>query len=259
MNTNGEPIKNWFGFNRRERRSTFILLIIIVVVLGVRYIVPERRVSIEQITDSIFSVENYSLYLENDSSSGKEMHSSYNGNAGRNMWNNRTRDIHIISGEKAAKHLPFSETEQSSFKKSNNNYNNQKAMVDINLSDSAALVLLPGIGPVLSARIIKYRRLLGGFARIEQLKEVYGLPAETYEMIKGRVYADSALISRININSATYKEILRFPYFEKYEVTAILKYRELKGKITGIDDLTDNKLITMEKAVKLWPYLKFEE
>ena len=51
-------------------------------------------------------------------------------------------------------------------------------------------------------------------------------------------------VVRININSADYKDLSRLPYFEKYEVTAILKYRELKGRIEGINDLTDNKLDT---------------
>ena len=97
----------------------------------------------------------------------------------------------------------------------------QKSSIDINGCDSAALVALPGIGPVLSARIIKYRKLLGGFASVEQLKEVYGLPEETYEMIKGRLYADSSGIRKININSSGYKELSRIPYIEKYEVTAI--------------------------------------
>jgi len=78
-------------------------------------------------------------------------------------------------------------------------------------------------------------------------------------MIKERVFADSTVIIRININSAGYKELSRFPYFEKYEITAILKYREIKGRITGINDLTDNKLIAMEKAIKVRPYLKFEQ
>ena len=77
--------------------------------------------------------------------------------------------------------------------------------------------------------------------------------------LKDRFLADSTLITRININSATYKELLRFPYFEKYEVSAILKYRELKGRIKGIQDLTDNKLITVEKARKVGPYLKYDE
>ena len=117
---------------------------------------------------------------------------------------------------------------------------------------------MPGIGPVLSVRIIKYRNLLGGFAKVDQLREVYGLSSETFDLIKGRVYADSAEVVRININEAAYKDLSRLPYFENYEVTAILKYRELKGRIAGMNELTENKLISTEKAVKIRPYISFE-
>ena len=66
-------------------------------------------------------------------------------------------------------------------------------------------------------------------------------------------------IRKININTADYRQLLRFPYFEKYEIAAILKYRELMGKITGMNDLVNNKLIAAEKAGKVMPYLDFED
>ena len=72
------------------------------------------------------------------------------------------------------------------------------------------------------------------------------MPEETFELIKGRVYTDSLSVTQININSAGYKELSHMPYFDKYEVTSILKYWELKGRIYGINDLTANKLITPE-------------
>ena len=62
------------------------------------------------------------------------------------------------------------------------------------------------------------------------MKEVYGLSEETYEMIKDRITADSSFINRININTADYKELSRVRYLDKYEITSILKYRELKGR-----------------------------
>jgi competence protein ComEA len=139
-----------------------------------------------------------------------------------------------------------------------NSYRRQNHLLEINSSDSASFMRLPGIGPVLSARIIKYRRLLGGFARIDQLKEVYGLPSETYDLIKGRLFVDTLVIKKIYVNSAEYKDFSHFPYFEKYEVTAILKFRKLRGRITGISELIDNKLINSEKAQKIRPYLRFE-
>ena len=127
----------------------------------------------------------------------------------------------------------------------------KETYLNLNSCDSASLEALPGIGPVLSARIIKYRNLLGGYVRAEQLKEVYGLTEETFDMISPRVFADSLAVRKIRINEADFKVLIRHPYFSKDEVSAILKYRELKGKISGIGDMTENKLISPETARKI--------
>jgi DNA uptake protein ComE-like DNA-binding protein len=230
MYLNTGPIKNWFGFSRRERRATFILLVIIIIIIGVRYLFPDTMIAIEDFSGINLPGEKNGVFLIKDSSKNGKAISS---------------DRH--EGAKFRKTLYRRKTSSEN-----------KTDIDLNTSDSVLLVTLPGIGPVLSGRIIKYRHLLGGFARVEQLREVYGLAPETYDIIKNRVFADSTKITMISINSAVYKEIIRFPYFEKYEVTSILKYRELKGRITGINDLIDNKLITREKALKVRPYLKFE-
>jgi len=285
MNLNREPIKNWFGFTRRERRSTFIMLLIVILIIVLRYSIPESSIAIEDITSTFSSVENHSELYGQDSLSNGEPFSfdpntasydtlmklglaakeastliSYRNKGGKFRQPSDIKKVYGIGGPKAEKLVHFIVVKKRTLEKVRNpSLPPQKSRIDINLSDSATLVRLPGIGPVLSARIIKYRRLLGGFARIDQLQEVYGLPVETFESIKGRIFADSTVITRININSAGYKELSRFPYFEKYEVTAILKYREIKGSIIGISDLTENKLITKEKAYKVGPYLKFED
>src|SRR5664280_2201728 len=187
MNLNTEPIKKWFGFSRRERRATFILLVIIFVIIGVRYIFPDSMIAIEDFSGTIPPEEKGAIFLRKDSSNKGKAFSSDQFSGTKFKKNSYTR-----------KFIP-----------------QKKVSIDINSGDSATLVRLPGIGPVLSARIIKYRRLLGGFARIEQLKEVYGLPEETYELIKNRISADSTFISRININEAGYKELCHIRYLEK--------------------------------------------
>ncbi|MFK7970779.1 MAG: ComEA family DNA-binding protein [Bacteroidia bacterium] len=53
--------------------------------------------------------------------------------------------------------------------------------ININLAQAADLERLPGIGPVFSKRIVKYRDAIGGFDSVAQLKQVYGLPPETYD------------------------------------------------------------------------------
>ncbi len=130
--------------------------------------------------------------------------------------------------------------------------------IELNKCDTSELVSLPGIGPVLSARIIKYRTLLGGYASVEQLKEVYGLPPETFEKISSLVSADTLLIELININSADYRRLSRMPYFDREEINSILKYRQLQGKIRSLDEMIVNKLVDEETALKVKHYLRYD-
>lgn len=238
MNLNTKPIKDWFGFTRRERRSTFALLLIVVIIIGFRYTIPDKNITIEDITDSLLVAEA--------------------ANVKDSVRNNKTYTSKGKSVNNNIKTSYYRKPEISRVIQKDRNYSKQtRQIIEINRSDSSTLMQLPGIGPVLSARIIKYRNLLGGYARVEQLKEVYGLPPETFELIKNRVSADSSFIVRININTADYWALSHIRYLEKYEISSILKYRQLKGKIEGMTELVNNKLITREKSLKVAPYLKF--
>ena len=241
MKFKNELISNWFGFTRQERRASVILLLVVVLIIILRYTVPEKNIRIEDITASFSGVDSLEM---------------------------------IIDSEVASLERPFTSNKNSSFKQGisrsviiadtlkrkfqNDHFRRKEPLLDINSCDSASLCRLPGIGPVLSARIIKYRHLLGGFARSDQLKEVYGLPEETYDLIKGRIFSDTIAIRKIDINSAGYKELASLPYFEKYDISSILKYRELKGKFTSMSDLINNKILTVEKASKVQDYLSFK-
>jgi DNA uptake protein ComE-like DNA-binding protein len=206
-----EPLKNWFGYSRRERRSTFILLVLIITVYGVRFVLPKPEIIVEELPVGTLVSFTESMPLP---------------------------ETTLNTGFRQRESKPVQ-------------------LINLNTSDSASLVALPGIGPVLSVRIIKYRNLLGGYASVSQLKEVYGLSEETFNLISGRVIADSASVRKIKINTTDFKGLIRFPYFEREEVNAILKYMELKGRINGVADMVENKLVTADKAAKLRPYLEF--
>jgi DNA uptake protein ComE-like DNA-binding protein len=240
MEFNNEPIRKWFGFTRRERRASFVLLMIVVLIILLRYTVPEKNISLEDVTASFSGVDSLDMIIESELASLKKTSVS-NKNTFYKPGSSRSGFIEDTIKKDKYDHL-----------------HSQEPLLDINSCDSVSLVRLPGIGPVLSARIIKYRHLLGGFARIDQLKEVYGLPEETYDLIEGKIFTDTMTIRKIDINSAGYKELARLPYFEKYEVNSILKYRELKGKLLSISDLTNNKILNGEKASKVRAYLSFK-
>ncbi len=56
----------------------------------------------------------------------------------------------------------------------------QISIINLNQADSAALDAIPGIGPKLTQRILKYKSLIGQFVAVEQLRLVYGLSEENY-------------------------------------------------------------------------------
>jgi competence protein ComEA len=61
------------------------------------------------------------------------------------------------------------------------------ALVNINTADEATLETLNGVGPVLAAAIIQYRREHGPFASVDQLDEVSGIGPATLEDLRSQV------------------------------------------------------------------------
>jgi len=130
--------------------------------------------------------------------------------------------------------------------------------VEINSADTVDMMSLWGVGPVFARRIIKYRDLLGGFVSKDQLLEVYGFKQETLKRISPDIEVDSVLIIKININEATYRELIRHPYLNEYQVRAILNYRKLKGCYTEVKELTENKLLPQDTFLRVRSYLCVE-
>lgn len=59
--------------------------------------------------------------------------------------------------------------------------------VDINSAGPEVLEALPGIGPALAARIIKYRQTHGPFRRIEDIQEVPGIGPSKFQEMRERL------------------------------------------------------------------------
>ncbi len=129
--------------------------------------------------------------------------------------------------------------------------------VELNLADSAELEHLPGIGPVLAARIIRYRKLLGGFYSVIQLKEIYGLREEHYSKVLPHLYIKGELFGKFNINFASLEKLGRHPYIGFRKAREIVSLRDKKGKFTSLNDLSE--IMTADSIGRLGPYLKFNE
>jgi competence protein ComEA len=136
-------------------------------------------------------------------------------------------------------------------------YLNDTFLIEINSCDSTELGKIHGIGKSTAVRIVKYRARMGGFARLDQLLEVYGISFENYSKLVSRLKIDTTRIRKLNLNSIDYYELKSHPYLTPFQAKSILKYRELRGHL-GAGDLMKNNLLSKEELAKIRPYLSFE-
>ncbi len=129
------------------------------------------------------------------------------------------------------------------------------ATININTADSVLFEKLPGIGPVLARRIIRYRALLGGYCSPEQVREVYGVTDSLFLRIRERLEADTAHIIKISLNTSEEQDLARHPYIGRYVAAGIVKYRMHAGKILNINELILNGLIPEDRFDKLKYYV----
>jgi competence protein ComEA len=130
-----------------------------------------------------------------------------------------------------------------------------KSIVDISLDDSVAFDGLPGIGGGYAKRILKYRNMLGGFYKIEQIAEVYGLPDSTFQKIKPFLKSTGANVRKININTATEDELKVHPYIRWQLAKVITEYKKQHGNYNSLDDLKKIMIIDENIFNKIYPYL----
>lgn len=130
-------------------------------------------------------------------------------------------------------------------------------LIDVNSADTALLNRLPGIGNILSARIVAYRDKLGGFNSLTQLGEVYGLKPEVIEKISPKITLDLSQIKLININTASISELSQHPYIKKRMAEIIVNYRNQHGLFSKPQDLLKTQVIQEQELDKFSSYLKF--
>lgn len=127
--------------------------------------------------------------------------------------------------------------------------------LDLNSVTVSELESLPGIGTVLAERIIKYRTSLGGFQYVEQLKECYGLPPETFDKILPRLTINQPPAT-IAINSVDFRTF-NHPYLNKKMIRLLQAYKAQHGPFTDVSDLRKIYPPDSTWCDRLLPYINF--
>ena len=128
--------------------------------------------------------------------------------------------------------------------------------IELNTADSAMLVEVRGIGPFFARVIIEHRDKLGGYRTKSQVLEVYGMDSAKFAKIESELWVDSSAVTKIDINKATLKELLRHPYINFNQAKAIVNYREQHGPFKSVLGLQKIHLVKGETYRKIAPYLE---
>ncbi|NOQ92676.1 MAG: hypothetical protein GQ552_08175 [Flavobacteriaceae bacterium] len=180
---------------------------------------------------------------------------------------NSTKEFQKITGvndsllSKISPYFKFPEWINSKQKKgltnkSNIDNFNKPSTKDLNLATINDLKSINGIGDKLAKRIITYRELLKGYTYNEQLYEVYYLDKEVADkVLKQFTVSKKPIIQKININNATFKDILHLPYIDYKLTKKICNYRDEIGAYTSLEDLKKIDSFPLEKFDRIALYL----
>lgn len=127
-------------------------------------------------------------------------------------------------------------------------------LINLNEADTTELKKIPGIGSGIARMIVSYRRKLGAFYRIEQLKEIH-LKAEK---LRPWFVVDARLIHRINVNTASVERMMHHPYINYYQAKVIVEYRKKKGRISSLKQLSLYEEFTSEDMERITPYICYD-
>lgn len=129
---------------------------------------------------------------------------------------------------------------------------------DLNEADTLQLRQIYGIGKVLSARIIKYRDLVGGFVSRDQLNEVYGLQDSILTALDTLTFITPDFQPKfIYVNTFDIEELAGHPYVSWKVAKAIKNYQFQHGDFPDTESLRKVRLVDSILINRISPYLKF--
>lgn len=131
-------------------------------------------------------------------------------------------------------------------------------VLELNTADTTELMMIRGIGRWYAQSIVRYREQLGGFYRVEQLREVPHMNEENYLRIKDSFTVDSSLVTPLYVNRASVESLKRHPYLTFTQARAIYELRRLKIKLSDLEQLRALDELSDADLQRLRPYLSFE-
>jgi len=238
-------LANFFAFTKGERRGVVALLSVISLLMFGIQVMPyyTQKNSLLELSDEDIVQATSSDFIANNNDATIVGDATVVG-AGSARPNVETGRAPSLQDNQNSSQPRFQTRERQPFR------------VHANTADTLDLQQIRGIGSTTSHRIVAYRERLGGFVRIEQLLEVWGIDSARYEQINEFFIIDKQNIRKININTVTIRDLQRHPYMDYWQAKAIVQNRDENGLYQNIADILKLALIDQETFDLIKNYLE---
>ena len=240
--------KDFLHYQRRSRLAVILLLILILLTMILNGVLRYGRRSEMMIMQNETLIQEFDSFLQTlkERDPSPQERDRNEGFAGYATERKKDMEKTICEEDRVARFASFPTTEKLT----------EGETIRLNETDTTQWKKVPGIGSSYASRIVKYRELLGGYIRAEQLLEVYGMDNERYGQIIPFIKTDT-IVRRLKVNELEFKELLQHPYLNYNQVQAIVSLRRRKGNIVSIGELAMLDEFTSDDIDRLEPYLEF--
>lgn len=137
-------------------------------------------------------------------------------------------------------------------------------ILNLRTADTTELKMISGIGSYRAKQIVRYRQQLGGFASVNQLREIKALQpllidSLSADSLLAHFFLDSIIVEPLHINSMRPEQLQRHPYLRFEQAQAIYELRRKHIQLHDIQQLRNIPCLTEDDIQRLKPYLNFEE
>jgi len=241
--------KNFFYFSRREKQGILLLLVFVAGIFAGKWIFssakPEPLAESEFVEQVVTQTNNPANIPERPVNTPVYNNNRQSPSRNYSSQQEQQRTYYVQGKEPVVRPNPPTEKFP------------QGTVIELNEADTVILTRIPGIGPAFAKRIIAYRKTLGGYHRIEQLQEIYGMYEELYTQITPYLKINPESIIGIPVNSASIERLRAHPYINFYQAKAIVELRKKRGQLSGIEELYLLEEFTPDDWMRITPYLVF--
>ncbi len=113
----------------------------------------------------------------------------------------------------------------------------QATPIDINTASVQEFEALKGIGPVLAARIVGFREKQGGFVKVQDILQVYGVKDSLLQALTPYLRLDVGRVPKSNLNQASVLQLVQKAGLQVVVAQAIVRWRQQNGAFVTFDEL----------------------